>query len=120
MQLGRLKHNVTLQSRVLTKNVVGEEAISYTDLADIWASIEPLTGKELFAAQTVQADVTTRIRIHYRADIVPTMRVKFVADYDSPQLIEYYDVQFPMNTNEARQETILMCIKRYSDGFRGG
>lgn len=120
MQLGRLKHNVTLQTRVVTPNAVGEGAISYVDLADVWASVEPLTGRELFAAQTVQADVTTRIRLHYRSDVVPTMRVKFVADYDSPQMVELYDVQVVMHTNEARQETVLMCVKRYSDGFRGG
>lgn len=120
MQPGRLRSKVTLQSRVLTPDAVNDQVATYVDLADEWASIEPIVGREFFAAQQVQADVTTRIRIRYRVDAVPTMRVKFVADYDSPQQIDYYDVEAVMHTNEKRRETILMCRKRYADGFRDG
>lgn len=120
MQAGRLRNKVTLQSRVLTPNAVNEEVASYVDLADVFASIEPIQGREFFAAQQVQADVTTRIRIRFRADAVPTMRVKFVSADGSPQQVDYYDIEAVMHTNERRRETILMCRKRYADGFRDG
>lgn len=120
MQAGKLRNKVTLQSRVLTPNAVNEEVATYVDLVDVFASIEPIQGREFFAAQQVQADVTTRIRIRFRADAVPTMRVRYITSHDSPQTIDYYDVEAVMHTNELRRETILMCRKRYADGFRDG
>ncbi|TGE33172.1 phage head closure protein [Desulfosporosinus sp. Sb-LF] len=36
-------------------------------LSGIWASIEPLSGREYYAAQQVNAEITHRIKIRYRA-----------------------------------------------------
>lgn len=119
MRAGRLRNKVTLQRRAETRNAVGEIEVAYVDVLDAWASIEPILGREYFAAQQVQADVTTRIRVRYMPEAQPTMRIKFVSDYGSPEVVDYYDIEGVQPVNERRQETILMCRKRYVDGFRG-
>lgn len=124
MQAGKLRNKVTLQARVLTPNPLNEQVITYGDFADVWAAIEPIapkrSGGESLAAQQVQATRYTQIRIRYRVDLDPTMRIKFIAKHDSPQSIDYYDIENISHTNEARRETILLCVKRYADGFRSG
>lgn len=54
----------------------GEPNTAWVDfLPRVSASVEPLRGRELYAAQEHQADVDVRIRIRYREGIEPTMRV---------------------------------------------
>lgn len=124
MQPGKLRNKITLQLRTLTPNQVNESVISYIDFADVWAWIEPIapkrSGGESLAAKQVQATRYTQIHVRYRVDIDPTMRVKYVARHDSPQLVDYYDIENISHTNEVRRETILLCVKRYADGFRSG
>jgi SPP1 family predicted phage head-tail adaptor len=40
------------------------------------AAIEPLSGRDLIAAQAVQSEVTTRIRLRHRPGILSSMRVR--------------------------------------------
>lgn len=124
MQAGRLRNKVTLQLRVLTTNAVNEQVITYQDFIDCYAAIEPIapkrSGGESLAAQQVQAVRYTQIRVRYNVDLDPTMRVKFIARHDSPQVVDYYDIENISHTNELRRETILLCVKRYADGFRSG
>lgn len=124
MQAGRLRNKITLQARVLTTNAVNEQVISYVDFASVWARIEPIapkrSGGESLAAQQVQATRYTQIVIRYRVDLDPAMRIKFLARHDSPQLVDYYDIENISHTNEMRRETVLLCVKRYADGFRSG
>lgn len=124
MRAGQLRNKVTLQLRTLTPNAVNEEVIGYVDFVDVWALIEPIapkkSGGESLAAQQVQATRYTQIRIRYRVDVDPTMRIKYIARHDSPQLVDYYDIENISHTNEMRRETILLCVKRYADGFRSG
>lgn len=124
MRAGKLRNKVTLQLRTLTPNAVNEEVIGYVDFVDVWALIEPIapkrSGGESLAAQQIQATRYTQIRMRYRVDVDPTMRIKYIARHDSPQLVDYYDIENVSHTNELRRETILLCVKRYADGFRSG
>lgn len=69
MKAGTLDRRVTLQTRVLTRDAQGEEVVTYTDLATVWAQKLDLIGREYFAAQQVNAEVTTRWRLRWRSDI---------------------------------------------------
>ena len=69
MLAGKLDRQVTLRTRILTRNNQGEEVVSYTDLATVWGQKIDLIGREYFAAQQVNAEVTTRFRIRWRSDV---------------------------------------------------
>jgi SPP1 family predicted phage head-tail adaptor len=43
-------------------------------VADLWASIRPITGDERLRADAVTGRVTHQVWIRYRADVVPAMR----------------------------------------------
>lgn len=76
MDAGRLRHRVTIQSVTETRDTSsGAIALSWADVATVWAAIEPLSGREFLAAQGEQAEVVARILIRFRDDVVAKMRV---------------------------------------------
>ncbi|RJE88622.1 head-tail adaptor protein [Paenibacillus sp. 1011MAR3C5] len=75
--VNRLNKRVTIQRPVESRADSGSTIIVYEDVATVWAAIEPLRGREFFAAFAEHAEVTTRIRIRYREGIDRTMVVKY-------------------------------------------
>jgi SPP1 family predicted phage head-tail adaptor len=77
MNINGLRHKITLQERKNTENEYGESTEEWIDIYTIWASVNPVVGREYFAAETVNSEVTHKIRIRYKENINPFMRVKF-------------------------------------------
>jgi SPP1 family predicted phage head-tail adaptor len=76
MRIGDLRHRITIQQLTPTQNGLDSTEVP-ADFATVWAAIEPLSGREYFAAQQVNAEVTCRIRMRYLAGVTPSMQVKF-------------------------------------------
>lgn len=76
MRAGQLRHRVTIQTLAEVQNAFGEVPQLWQDAVECWASIEPLSGRELFAAQQVRPEVTHRITMRYR-EIGPKNRIMF-------------------------------------------
>jgi SPP1 family predicted phage head-tail adaptor len=111
MQAGRLKHRVVVQHLVTGSpqyTPSGETSREWTDLVTVWASIEPLRGRELFAAQEHAAETEVRIRIRYREGIVPAMRV-----YHEDK---YYDILSVIDPDYKHRELELLCSTGVIDG----
>lgn len=101
MRAGQLRQRVTIQEKSVTRNSYGEEVITWSDVATVWASVEPLSGREFLDAQRAGAEVTTRIRIRYRSGIAPEMRVTY-GDH-------VYDIKAVIDVEERHREIQLMC-----------
>lgn len=120
MQAGRLNNRVTLQRRVDGQDASGGIEPTYVDFLPLWASIEPLTARELaVAAQQAMGEVETRIRVRYTPQANAKMRVVFERVSESPAIVEVYDVQGVTHPRERNIETWLWCKRRDTDGFRG-
>lgn len=71
MRANELRHRITLQKRDITQDSDGGQVTTWANVfasrADptIAAKIEPLSSRELFAAQAVQSEVTHRITVRY-------------------------------------------------------
>lgn len=98
---GKLRHRITIQEHVTGQDEFGQPRDDWRDVTTVWAAVEPLRGREYFAAQQVQADVTARIRIRYRKGIRPEMR----SLYDG----RLYDILSVIDPEERHQELQLMC-----------
>lgn len=72
---GLLDRRITIQSATITQNAIGEAITSWTNFATVWASVEPISGREFWAMQQVHAEVTVRIRIRYLPGLLPKMRI---------------------------------------------
>jgi len=76
MESGRLRHRVIIEQVARSADALGEGAETWTTYATLWANIEPLRGREFFAAQAANSEVTARITMRYRAGISPKWRIK--------------------------------------------
>lgn len=73
---GRLRHRITLQQPVPSRDETTGEVIEvWLAVDDVWASIEPISAREFIQSAALQAEVVARITIRYRADILPTWRI---------------------------------------------
>lgn len=127
MQAGRLRHRITLQVPVAEQDSFGEPITIWQDWAEsVPAAIEPLNGREFYAAQQEQSDVTTRIRIRWRPGVTELMRAVHTVVTDpntSPPTTktDVYDIEAPLpDQRSGRRELVLMCRLRGAEGFQSG
>ncbi|WP_122678403.1 phage head closure protein [Pseudomonas viridiflava] len=89
MRAGRLRHRITFQ--VLGRRQdpqTGEELESWETVWEkVPAAVEPLSSRDLVAAQAGQSEATGRMVIRYRAGVLPTMRILYRG--------EIYDIKGP-------------------------
>ena len=107
MQAGRFNRRVTLQSPAGSRDAVGERVTTWTDVATVWAAVEPLSTRETFAAAQAQSEATHRITVRYSATtaaIGPEWRVKLGA-----RLMPI--VGRPRNVREANHIIELICAE---------
>lgn len=76
MEAGRLRHRIKLQRLQIDQDSDGAKVSEWVDALDFLlpAEIVDLSGRELLAAEAVQAEITTRIRLRYRPGINAGMR----------------------------------------------
>lgn len=108
MQAGRLRHRVVLQSKSVARDSYGDEIVTWTDGDTVWASIEPLRGREYTEMRQEHADVTTRIRMRQRRGVDTTMRLKWT---DETSTAHYFGVEAVIHPMENRRETQLLCVE---------
>ena len=77
MKAGQLKHRIVIEQQAQTKNAIDEIILTWSTFCTVWAAIEPATGQTYYAANQLESKVDGRVRIRYRDDIEPTMRIKF-------------------------------------------
>lgn len=80
---------------------VGQPLDEFIPIAETWGAIEPLSGRELFSAMKVNAEVTTRIIIRYREGIDRTMK----AVYNGTE----FEFLYVIHTDFAKKELQIMC-----------
>lgn len=108
MRSGKMRHRITIQEPTTMVGSMGGVEQSWAGKCTVWASVEPLEGREYYRAGQMQNAVTTRFRVRYMAgetdDITEEMRVSF--DGGS------YDINSVQDRNERHAEILLMCTKR--------
>ncbi|UCD58646.1 MAG: phage head closure protein [Candidatus Hydrogenedentota bacterium] len=76
MKIGDMRHRITFQKPVETPDGYKGHTVKWQDVVTVWASVEPLTGREFFYAHQIKAEVTHRVKIRYREGITEKMRIK--------------------------------------------
>lgn len=106
---GDLRERVTIQQRPVSLDSIGENTAAWVDVATVWASAEPLSGREYFASGQQQQTVDVRFRIRYRADVTGAMRVLWRG--------QVHDIVGPPINFQGRREFLeLMTVQGQRDG----
>ncbi len=74
-KIGRLDKRVTVQRRSSTKDSYGQELDSWTTIAQVWAQVKPLGGKERMrnAAMVVESILTHTVTVRYSETLMPPL-----------------------------------------------
>ena len=99
--IGELRHRLTLQQPVRTADGGGGADVAWTDVADLWASVEPLSGRETLAAERAQAIVSHRIRLRYRTGVASEMRFKLGT--------RLFNIRSVIDEGERRRWLVCLC-----------
>lgn len=97
-----LKKRVALQTETLVPDGGGGYVLSWTTLATVWASIKPITGREVFAADHQEGHVTHHIAMRWRSDIAVTtaMRISYGE--------RLFNIRAVLNKDEANRWLVLL------------
>lgn len=104
MNAGRLDKRISIERMEGGQDELGQPIDAWIPTYSVWASIEPLQGREYIAAMAVQAERTVRIRLRYLAGIVSTMRVVYQG--------RVFAIQSVINVREANRELQLMALEK--------
>lgn len=107
---GKLNKRVTLQQPGGSRDAVGERATTWSNIATVWASVDPLSTSQLAAAAQLQTNASIRVSVRWSsaiAGVAADWRIKFgsrILVIAAP----------PRNVGESNQIIELLC----SEGLR--
>ncbi|MBM7064826.1 phage head closure protein [Neisseria elongata] len=76
MKAGQLRHRVEILQRVKEKDKSGATVMVWRPLCKVWADVRHISGSETMKHDVLSASVRASVRIRWREDITPDMRVK--------------------------------------------
>lgn len=103
MRIGPLRNRVTIESYAKSRDGYGAEVETWSRFADVWASVEPLIGREYLAAKQIQAEVTHKIRMRYIEGLAPTMRIVWGT--------RTFEIVSIINVSERNKEIVIMATE---------
>lgn len=110
---GELGCRITLQQRVTSQDSFGEPSQTWQDLMTVWAAVEPLSGRELQAAQKLGSEVTHLITVRYQPLFTDT---RWVAGLRARLQNRIFNIQAAINEQEANVRTHLLAKEGLNDG----
>ena len=116
MRAGALRHVVQLVSLAAQQDSFGGPITAdATVFATVRASIEAMSGKELYAAQQMSSQVTHRVTVRWLPGVTSSMDVWFTSG--SPALTRQFQVMSILNPDELNKLLVMLCIERDDSKF---
>ena len=103
---GKMRHRITFQQFSGTLDDFGDplqaDDDNWVDVATTWAAIDPISGREFYAAEQSQSEVSHKIRCRYRTGLDTAMRITYgKRRFKNISLIDW----------EERHESLLLMCK---------
>ena len=103
VRAGKHRHLVTIKKTVESRNSLGEVTDSWVVVAQRWASVGSVVGREFWSAKQVNAENTVKVEMRYCYGITTKMRL----EYDN----RVFKIDLIINIGERNREMILMCTE---------
>ena len=101
---GPLRHRIAIQRQTDTITTSGGFAPTWATIATVWASVEPLSGREYLREHAVHGDTTHRVRMRYRGGVTRRHRLLWGA--------RVFDILDPANQDEANVLLVILVKER--------
>ena len=107
-QSGKFDQRVTLQSRSTVTDAVGQDTITWVDVATVSAQRINQRSAEAFAAAQMGDDDVVELHIRHRADVLTTWRLQWGG--------VGYDITSATPFGGRKDRTRLLCRRGVKDG----
>ena len=89
MSIGNRNRRVTVQQPSTERDPLGQSIDDPVAVCTVWASVEHLRGRQFYAAQQSQSEVTTEIGVRYLKGITTNIRphMRVVAGDDTYEIV---------------------------------
>lgn len=113
MDAGQLRHRITLQSRSVGQDSRGGQTTTWVDVATVWASIAPATGREFMTAQAMAIDAPRTVTIRWQPAFaspiaLAAMRIKYGT--------RIFNIHSAVDEAEAHREITILCGEGLNNG----
>lgn len=108
MDSGSMDQRVTLQSRSVTKDAMGQDVITWVDVATVWARRINQRSAEAFQAAQMGDDDVVELHIRHRTDVRTTWRLQWGG--------VGYDITSVSDFGGRKDRTRLLCRRGVKDG----
>ncbi len=102
-----LRHRVELLASAIYEDDIGNQFTEWVTVARPWAAVEPLSGREYWAAAAVQAERTIKVILRYRPGVTPAHRLVFKG--------RVFDIESVVNIEESNRWLELKCKERVDE-----
>lgn len=113
LSAGTLRKRITIQQQSPSVDSYGQQVSTWTDVATVWASIEPSVGRELMAAQAVSLAQPTTITIRWQPIFASPKAVAAMRAIYNGRIFNLYSVE-----NESEHNSVLTLLA--SEGLNDG
>lgn len=74
---GKLNKRVAIKAQSSTRDSLNQKVLTWATITngDTWAAIEPLSNREAQEGLSNQMSISHRVKLRYRADVLPEMRI---------------------------------------------
>lgn len=105
---GEFRHVLTFQKRTETQNAFGEVINEWVDVFKTRGAIYPVSGRDFFAGEQINSEVTHKINLRYAKGLSPDMRIEFNG--------RVFEIESIINFQEANTLLQMMCKELIVDG----
>lgn len=108
-KVGKLDNWLSFQDASVTQNAANEDIVAYVEAAQVWGSVEPLSGREFQRAQSINSNIKYKVRIRTMIGITDDIKAtsRFVDLSDS----RVYNIEYAEKLrNKADDYTDCFCV----------
>lgn len=108
MKAGKLRHRVEIHrlNQAVQDPQTGDVTSGWQQLAVVWASVEPLSGREFIAAQASQSEVSARVTMR-KTDVCATDKLRHRG--------EFYNIHAVLPDAKSGLEYINLMVSKGAD-----
>ncbi|UWG96785.1 phage head closure protein [Dehalobacter sp. DCM] len=101
MNPGTLNKKIIIKQQPVSQDDSDKPINTWPTVSELWASINPLSGREYFAAQQANSEVSHKVNIRYNGSIKANMRILYGE--------RAYEILYLIDPGERHIELNLMC-----------
>lgn len=107
--IGRMGHRITIQSQTKAADGGGSSAVTWSDVATIYANIKPLSGGDTLFGLQIEERISHMITVRFRRDITYKNRIKYDYTFDGTSYSRIFNIRRVINRDTMNRYLDILC-----------